>query len=417
MTASGYPPTIFVLGTQRDVGKTVTSVGVIAKLLSPEYGYTVDEIGYIKPVGQQAVRATNLDGQVLQVDKDAVLVTSLLGIKAPRYEAMSPVIWHSGLTADYIDDQISPAPQMSLDHLAQHIRRCYEEVAHGKKVVVVEGTGQPGVGSVGGISNADVINLLRAMGAPLYALMVTKAGIGATIDQLFPYLMAMDHLNTRIDGLVINGVLPDKLDKIRRYLSAYFTQVFPRQYGQVMQLPVPPIVSYVPLVPQLGLFSMRLIAQTFAEDPHSGLQLLGPDDFEQASGQLIRDIKIIQLRFGYDRFVGGGDAIILGVNANDVILSALLLHERLLREGSKGLAGLILSCNQVGGLSRHVHKLIADEGIPTIAVEYDSAEIIQQVESWTVKIQPYDLEKRDLITQTYIENLDLSAVPALQRVP
>lgn len=415
MMASDYPPTIFVLGTQRHVGKTVTSVGVIAKLLSPDYGYTVDEIGYIKPVGQQAVQVTNPDGQALSVDKDAVLVTSLLGLQVPRYEITSPVIWHSGLTADFIDDQIGLNPQMSPDHFMQHIRRCYEQVAEGKKVVVVEGTGQPGVGSVGGISNGDVINLLREIGVPLYVLLVTRAGIGSTIDQVFPYLMAMDRLGARIDGIIINGVLPDKLDKIQHYLGSYYQQVFPRQYGHLMQLPVPPIVSFVPLVPQLSLFSMRLIAQTFAEDQRSGLQVLAPDDFEQVGGRLIRDIKTIQLRFGYDRFVGDGDAIIVGVNANDVILSALLLHERLLREGGQGLAGLILSCNQVGGLSRHVHKLIGDERIPTIAVEYDSAEIIQQVESWTVKIQPYDLEKRDLITRTYIENLDLGPVPALER--
>jgi hypothetical protein len=410
MSSATYPPTIFILGTRQHVGKTVTSVGVIAKLLSPEYGYTVDEIGYIKPVGQQAVPVINEQGQEIQVDKDAVLVTTLLDIQVPRYEITSPVIWEGGLTADFIDDQTSPSPTMGPDHFCDRIRLAYEEVAQGKKVVIVEGTGQPGVGSIGGICNADVINMLRDMGVPLYVLMVTKAGIGSTIDELFPYLIAMDRMGTRIDSIIINRVFPFKLDKVQHYLETYYTQLFPRQYGHLLTQPVPPIAGFVPMVPELRMFSMRLITQMFREEKVGTVEVLAPSNFDEAGVRLVRDVKAINLRFGYERFVEPGDAIIIGVNANDIVLSGLLLHERLLRNSGEGLSGLILSSNQIGGLSKQVQHLIQDERLPTITVPYDSAEIVQKIGSWTVKIQPYDLEKRKLISDTYCQALDLSHI-------
>lgn len=410
MPRSPYPPTIFILGTRQHIGKTVTSIGVISKLLSPDYGYSVDEIGYIKPVGQQAMIVVDQDGEEILVDKDAVLVTSLLGIKVPRYKVTSPVIWRGGLTASYIDDQASANPEMSPSHFGERIRQAYEEVATGKKIVIVEGTGQPGVGSIGGISNADVINMLREMGVPLYVLMVTKAGVGSAIDQIFPYLVALDHLGTRIDGLIVNRVFPFKLDKVKHYLGTYYTKLFPSQYGHLLTHPVPPIVGFVPLVPQLRMFSMRLLAQMFAKEQKSTVEILAPDDFEEVGLRLIRDIKAINLHFGYERFVEPGDAIIVGINANDIVLSALLLHERLLRNYGEGLCGLILSSSRIGGLSRQVQHLIQDEALPTIALEYDSAEIIRMVGGWTAKIQPYDVEKRELIDKAYCEHLDLEQV-------
>lgn len=417
MASAQYPPTIFVLGTQQHVGKTVTCIGVIAKLLSPEYGYCVEQIGYIKPVGQQTVTVKNAQGHPLYVDKDAVLVTSLLGIPIPRYEVISPVLWLGGLTASYIDDQASETPQMPNSVFAQRVREAYEEVAQGKEVVIVEGTGQPGVGSVGSVCNGDIIRMLREMGVPLYVLLVVEAGIGSTIDRLFPYLIAMDRLGAYVDGIIVNRVFPERMEKIVHYLTTYYQKVFPRQYGHLLSHSPPSIVGFVPMVPQLRRYSMRLIAQMFAEENGATVEILAPPHFEEVAGRLIRNIKTINVRFGYDRFVESDDAIVVGINANDIILSALLLHERLKRLEGTGLSGLILSSSQIGGLSSHVLKLIAEEGLPTIALPYDSAEIIQKIESWTVKIQPYDTEKHNLIAATYCEHLDLARVFSPSRAP
>jgi len=408
MTSGSYPPTIFILGTDRDIGKTVTCIGIIEKLLSPECGFSLQDIGYIKPVGQETVTVLDGKGVSIQADKDAVLVTSLLGIPCCGYDKMSPVVWRDGLTAAYIDQAATGDPLKGRDDFLRLIRESYEFVAEGKKIVIVEGTGQPGVGSVAGISNADVINALRGMGVQVFVILVTRGGIGSTIDQLFPYLMALDHLGTQVNGVIVNGVLVDKMDKVRHYLETYYGRVFGALYQHRLQVQsAPKLLGFVPAIPELRLPTMRLIAEHFAKEQDSNLEVIAPSDFESGACHLVRDLKVISLDFGYESFLEPGDAVIVGVNANDVILAMLLLHERLMRKHGAGLSGLILSCKQVGGLAQQIRELVLSGDLPAITLAYDSAEIVQRVHNMTIKIQPYDVRKRELIAQAYRQHIAL----------
>ena len=407
MTASSYPPTVFVLGTDRNIGKTVTCIGIISKLLSPTHGYTIDEIGYMKPVGQQTLTVTDGKGTPMEADKDTVLLTSLMGIRCGTYDKMSPVVWRGGLTASFIDDGAEQDPSQGRERLLERIRDAYRHVARDKRVVIVEGTGQPGVGSVAGISNADVINALREMGAEAFVLLVVRGGIGSTIDRVFPYLMALDNLGTRVDGLVINGIIPEKMTKVCYYLQTYYGQLFGPLYGSYLLVQPPPaIVGFIPTIPELKLPTMHLIAETLGAEPGSEMEIIAPEDLSDACS-LIRKLKVISLEFGYESFLNPGDAVIVGVNANDVILSILLLHERMLRKYGAGLSGMILSCKTVGGLASETRQLILKGDLATIIVNHDSAEIVQRVEGMTVKIQPYDSLKQELIARAYQQNLEL----------
>jgi dethiobiotin synthetase len=395
------------VGTRRNIGKTVTCVGIISKLLSHEHGYSIDEIGYIKPVGQQTVQVQNCQGVPIEADKDAVLLTSLLGIDCGDYQDLSPVVWQGGLTASFIDDACNGGAHSGREAFLRRIREAYERVSQGKRVVIVEGTGQPGVGSVAGISNADVINELRRMGVQLYVVLVAPGGIGSTIDEVFPYLMTLDHVGTRLDGLIINDVIPSKMDKVAHYLRGYYRRVFGDLYGTYFKAQTPPtILGFVPTVEELRLPSVRLVAEQLSHSPHTEMEIVAPEDVNEACG-LIRKVKVISLEFGYEPFVAPGDAVVVGVNANDVILSMLLLHERMCRQHGEGLSGLILSCKTVGGLSKQIRDLIVSGDVPTIMLASDSADIVKQIEGMTVKIQPYDTIKKELIARTYDEHLTL----------
>lgn len=407
MEANSFPRTIFVLGTARDIGKTVTCIGIIAKLLS-DYGYTTDQIGYMKPVGQETLTVLNGEGVPIQADKDAVLLTSLMDVQSHGYENVSPVVWQGGLTAECIDAATRGDPRDGQQAFFERIFAAYLRVAEGRKFVVLEGTGQPGVGSVAGISNADVINMLRARGVPLTVLIVSEAGIGNTIDQLFPYLMTLDHMGTRVDGIIINDVLVNKLDQIKRYLSNYYTHSYIALYGQHLTMSTPPpLLGFVPSMPELRYPTMRLIAETLAKRKEAGVEVVAPEDFDTQAVKLVRNVKVINLVYGYEPYVHPGDAVIVGVNANEIALAMLLLHKRLVRQHGEGLSGLILSCKSVGGLSPQVRRLIEEESLPAIVVDYDSADLIKRVDNMTVKIQPYDITKRDLIVDTYCRHLTL----------
>ncbi|MFO7696831.1 MAG: AAA family ATPase [Anaerolineae bacterium] len=406
MSGTSYPHTIFILGTARDVGKTVTSVGVIGKLLSSEHGYGLNDIGYIKPVGQQVLSVIDDDGSPIDADKDAVVVTSLLKVRNVGYRHLSPVIWQGGLTASFITDSMDGNALEGRHAFMERIRESYDLVARDRKVVIVEGTGQPGVGSVAGISNGDVINMLREMGVPVFVAMVTRGGIGATIDEVFPYFMSLDHLGTRVDGLIINGVFKSKIDKIKESLEGYYNHIFTPLYSPYLHQPFPPILGFVPSIPELGLPTMRLIAQQFGSDPRSSLEIISPEAFEQYGSALVQRMKVVNLRYGYERYVEAGDAVVVGINANDSVLSVVLHHERLLSQNGKGLSGLILSCRQVGGLSQQVRsELNRVEDLPAIAVDYDTADLLQRIDNMSVKLQPYDVYKRDLIAEAYRETV------------
>jgi len=346
------------------------------------------------------------DGSPIDADKDAVVVTSLLKVRNVGYRHLSPVIWRGGLTASFIADSQDGNALEGRQAFMGRIRESYELVARDRKVVIVEGTGQPGVGSVAGISNGDVINMLREMGVPVFVALVTRGGIGATIDEVFPYFMSLDHLGTRVDGLIVNCVYMSKADKIKASLEGYYDHIFTPIYGHYLKQPFPPILGFVPSIPELGLPTMRLIAQQFGGDPKSSLEIITPQAFEEYGSALVQRMKVVNLRYGYERYVDAGDAVVVGINANDSVLSVVLHHERLLSQHGKGLSGLILSCRQVGGLSQQVRaELGRVEDLPAIAVDYDTADLIQRVDNMSVKLQPYDFYKCDLIAKAYSETV------------
>ncbi|MEN6479416.1 MAG: hypothetical protein ABFD20_07230, partial [Anaerolineales bacterium] len=114
----------------------------------------------------------------------------------------------------------------------------------------------------------------------------------------------------------------------------------------------------------------------------------------------------INLRYGYERFVLPGDVVVAGINANDSVLSVVMHHQRLISQHGVGLSGLILSCRQVGGLSQQVlSELLTVRDLPTIALDYDTADVIQRIGRLSVKMQPYDTYKRDLIAEVYKQNI------------
>jgi dethiobiotin synthetase len=402
MGASGYPPTVYVLGTDRDIGKTVTCIGIISNLIAAGRGYRLSDIGYIKPVGQETLTVLDDYGAPVKADKDAVLAISLLGVDSPGHQYSSPVVWADGVTAQYIDEAAADDPLAGREAFLARIREAYQRVAAGKRVVVAEGTGQPGVGSVAGLSNADVINALREMGVPLTVLLVTRGGIGSTIDQVFPYLVLLDHMGARADGLLINGVYPSKMDKIRHYITAYYERVFSPLYGDRLKVQhAPRIVGFVPSIEELRYPTMRLIYETLAKADAGGVEAVAPQEFGQAALALVRNVKVISLDTGFEPFLEPGDAVVVGVNSNDVIRSVLALHERMVAQRGEGLAGLILSCRQVGGLCQDLEGSLAHGDLPVLMVALDSARIVQRIDDLKVKIQPYDTGKKALIAAVF----------------
>ena len=187
---------IYVAATSQHVGKTTSTLGIVAAIR--QLGY---DVGYCKPVGQEFV-----DLGDLKVDKDALLFSKTMNFDLLA-ELHSPVILGRGVTSAYLRNPDQYHYSAKIAHASAALQDMHD-------VVVYEGTGHPGVGSVVHQSNADVA---KALGAPV--IMVVEGGIGNTIDRLNTNLALFREADVQIAGVIINKVLPDKIDKVRELVG------------------------------------------------------------------------------------------------------------------------------------------------------------------------------------------------------
>ncbi|GAA5219474.1 dethiobiotin synthase [Membranihabitans marinus] len=186
----------YVAATNQHVGKTTSTLGLAAIFRSMDYN-----VGYCKPVGQQYLDLDNL-----RVDKDTLLFADLLGFNLEPH-LHSPVILGNGATSAYLDNP-------SDFHFKEDVIQAANYLSKEHEIVIYEGTGHTGVGSVVNLSNADVAKLLD-----LGVIMIVEGGIGRTIDRLNMSVAMFREQNVPIIGVIINKVIPEKMDKIKHYVG------------------------------------------------------------------------------------------------------------------------------------------------------------------------------------------------------
>jgi dethiobiotin synthetase len=138
-----YSP-IYVAATRQHVGKTTVSLALMSGLQQRFKG----RVGFLKPVGQHSLTVTDIDGQQVNVDKDAALIKQHFQLDHLSYQHTSPVLIPPGYTRDFLDGLITSKQQTDL------IQEAYKIIKGSCDVVLCEGTGHVAVGSIG-------TNLLR----------------------------------------------------------------------------------------------------------------------------------------------------------------------------------------------------------------------------------------------------------------
>lgn len=86
-------------------------------------------------------------------------------------------------------------------------------------LLIIEGAGHTGVGSVFGIDNAAVAAML---GAPV--LLVTGCGIGSVIDEVKLNLALYREARAKVDFIMLNKMVPDKKERSLHYIRKAFAQ-------------------------------------------------------------------------------------------------------------------------------------------------------------------------------------------------
>lgn len=187
---------IYVAATSQHIGKTTSTLGLVQALQKKGV-----HVGYCKPVGQEG-----LDVEGIYVDKDAVLFATVM--KFPLQASLhSPVILGPGATTRFLDNPEELDYENDILRAASVLEKEYE-------IVIYEGTGHPGVGSVVNLSNADVARILGAE-----VILVVEGGIGNTIDRLNLCLNMFQAQRVPVIGVIVNKVHPDKYDKVKYYVG------------------------------------------------------------------------------------------------------------------------------------------------------------------------------------------------------
>jgi BioD-like phosphotransacetylase family protein len=355
---------VYVAATRQNDGKTVTALGLLSAINS-----LYEQVGYIKPVGQQV---TTIHGH--KIDKDATLMQEVFEIQSQLTD-MSPIAIPRGFTERYIE-------KGDPEKLRRKVQQAYLRASHGKDFMVIEGTGHAGVGSVLDLSNAEVAKLLGAS-----VVLVTLGGIGRPIDEVSINKALFDSLGVKLLGVVINKVKEEKYDKIDRLVRDGFDK---RGID---------VLGVVPYCPQLSSPTIRQLLEDI-----NGELLCGEKGLDQSVGKILVGAMPPHTALEFFR---GDELLITPGNREDLILAAM---SGCVIGISKAycVKGIILT----GGIypNKTILKLVKRTNIPMILVKETTYETAQKLNNLIVKIRAADTGKIKLAESLIKKHVNIEAI-------
>ncbi len=355
---------LYVGATRQNDGKTITSLGLIAALKK-----RFDRVGYIKPVGQRYIER---DGH--RIDEDALLVREACGLDVEIAD-MSPIAIPRGFTEQYIE-------RPDRETLARDVLGSFERVASTSDIVVIEGTGHAGVGSVFDMSNADVADLLGAR-----VLLVSSGGIGRPIDEIMLNKALFDSKGVQIVGVIINKVEPEKYDKVNRIVRKGLARL---GLACVGVMPYRQLLSRPTMEQVLDDLSGKLISGKQGLRNTIGRTAIGAMAPHEAMDYFARDLLLITPGTREDLVLAAMSSCVMGVGKKHCV------------------SGIIIT----GGIEPHpnIMELIQRTFIPVISVAEDTFTVASKVNRLIVKIRPGDTEKVRATEEIFDEFVDLGRI-------
>jgi len=188
------------MGSESGAGKSTVCLGILAQLLAS--GLAPDRLAYIKPVTQC-------------IAKQAV-ARFCEQTKIPCLD-IGTLVFKKSFSRDFIDGLTKRSDELMADVLASILN-----LGRDKDVVIIDGVGDPSVGSVVGVSNVDV-----ALSLPCNVLFVGKPGIGAALDNTVLCVSFMQHRGLTNIGVIYNKIPLAAIAEIKKYVSKRFPELLP----------------------------------------------------------------------------------------------------------------------------------------------------------------------------------------------
>lgn len=353
---------IFVAATRMNDGKTTVSLGLFGALRSMGLN-----VGYIKPVAQRIIE---MEGE--QVDEDSRLLNAIYDVKIPA-AAMSPVAIDPNFTRRYLDDPGGMQPQIT-----DRICRAFDRAAFNRDIIIIEGSGHAGVGSVFDCSNASNARLLGAK-----VLLVAAGGIGKPVDELAMNKALFEKMGVECIGAILNKVLPDKVDFIREYGARGLARL-----GL-------PLLGVLPLRPHLARSNLTQIVEEidghWMHNPHR----FGGDRIDRVVIGAMSDRSIVD-------YLKSGTLLIIPGDREDLLFAIIAASGV---AGHPVVSGIILTNN----LRPHprILEMLRHINVPVVGTDAESFSVTTKINHMIVKTQPGDSDKIPVIENLIRENIDL----------
>lgn len=357
---------VYIAGSKMNAGKTTLSLGLTSYFNSTlENGAT-----FIKPIGQKTMTVNGMN-----ISDDSYLINTYLGLDSSLSDA-TPFSSGSGMAEEFIRHGNS-------DELKRSIKKSYKRLSKISDLVVIEGTGHPGVGSVFGMCNATVASFLSAP-----VILILDGGIGSTIDKFTLDASLFRNKNVPILGVVVNRIRPDKMEKVKKYLSAWFSE------NNI------PVFGYVPFVsefaqPTIGMINMVLGTKTVVT-PVKGLPIR---DYLTGFGNVDEIFRNVS--------DNPASALLLSASRQEVIDA--IIARKMSGELPDGPGALIL-CGEEAEYTAHVDKACGMLDIPLYRTLKSAEESAFKLSAKIFKVEPGDSDKIQEIVSTIIEHVDMDAV-------
>ena len=356
---------IFIAATRQNDGKTTVSLGLINA-----FKKRLKRVGFIKPVGQRYVLEEGY-----KVDEDSVLIEKVCGMRCCLKD-MSPIAIEKGFTEKYIKKGNS-------ERLIKNVVSSFERISRRKDLVVIEGTGHAGVGSVFDLSNAKVARLLNTK-----VILVTSGGIGRPIDEIELNMALFEKEGVRVIGVIVNKVLQSKYKKIERVIRAGL-----KKKG----------IDVLGVIPYTPCLSIPLVQHILEET-----------DIELISKKVGMRNKVQKILIGAMEphnaldYIENGSLLITPGDREDMLMTLVSAH--LLKKPKKNISisGIVLT----GGIvpSQKIMMLIEDAKIPVLLSKRHTYAAAAQIHDLVIKIGPEDKEKTKIATGLVEKYVDIEKI-------
>ncbi len=358
---------VFIAATGMNSGKTTTSLSLM-HMARKKY----DRVGFVKPIGPKPAEYNGFVG-----DKDAILMARVFGLEEDL-PLMSPFVLQQGDTRRVMNGEL-PREQIA-DKMLSAIRELEEK----NDLLIIEGAGHTGVGSLLGCSNARIA---RETNAPV--LMVTGGGLGNVVDATHMNLALFQKEGANVKAILVNKIIPEKREQTLKYLDMAFQPEGINVIGGFNYQPIlaNPTLRRIANVLRIDLIATEEEAQRIVHNVQIGA----------ASAQRVAEL--LQ------------DSTLVIVNSSRDELMVTLANLYKIDEYAEKIAGIIIP--GVGEISTITQKIIDSSGVPYMRAGRTSSKVFEIISDDVSKIMAEDHHKIELITDLAEKRFNFDAIDAL----